>query len=132
MTISEVAKRFGLRASAIRYYEQIGVLLPPRRVGGQRRYDESVLAKIAVIQRARETGFNLDEIRALFFGFQQGTPPSQRWRRLSEKKLQELEAQRMRIQSMQELIRRMIRNCNCEALDECGRRLLERKSRGHN
>jgi len=68
LAISDVARVFGLRTSAIRYYEQIGILPPPFRKNGQRRYNNSVLFRLAVVQRARETGFTLDEIRELFFG----------------------------------------------------------------
>jgi MerR family redox-sensitive transcriptional activator SoxR len=80
LTISEVARRVGLRPSAIRYYEQIGVLPAAHRVSGQRRYEEAALYRLAVLQRARQIGFTLDEIRQLFFGFRNGTPPSERWK----------------------------------------------------
>jgi len=69
MAISEVARMFGLRTSGIRYYEEIGFLPHPVRKNGQRCYDNSVLYRLAVVQRAREMGFTLDEIRELFFGF---------------------------------------------------------------
>jgi MerR family redox-sensitive transcriptional activator SoxR len=78
MAISDVAPVFGLRTSAIRYYEQIGILPVPRRRNGQRRYDNSALFRLAVVQRARETGFTLGKIRELFFGFPPGTPPPKR------------------------------------------------------
>ena len=68
LVISDVARVFGLRTSAIRYYEQIGILPPAMRKNGQRRYNDSVLFRLAVVQRARETGFTLEEIRELFFG----------------------------------------------------------------
>jgi len=60
LSISEVAKQIGLRPSAIRYYEQIGVLPPAHRVSGQRRYDPTVLYRLAIIQRARQLGFIID------------------------------------------------------------------------
>lgn len=69
LAISDVARVFGLRTSAIRYYEQIGILPQPVRRNGQRRYEKSALFRLAVVQRARESGFTLDEIRELFFGF---------------------------------------------------------------
>jgi MerR family transcriptional regulator, redox-sensitive transcriptional activator SoxR len=75
LTISEVARCVGLRPSAIRYYEQIGVLPAAHRVGGQRRYEEGALYRLAALQRARQIGFTLDEIRQLFFGFRNGTHP---------------------------------------------------------
>jgi MerR family redox-sensitive transcriptional activator SoxR len=120
LTISEVARQVGLRSSAIRYYEQIGILPAPARRSGQRRYDQAVLHRLAVIQRARQTGFTLGEIRELFFGFREGTPASQRWRKLSQRKLAELEKLSEQIKSMQGILRRL-QGCKCNALDECGR-----------
>jgi len=90
-TISEVAKQIGLRPSAIRYYEQIGILPPILRVSGQRRYEVTALHRLVVIQRARQTGFTLTEIKQLFFGFRAGTPPSVRWHRLKTGKIVELD-----------------------------------------
>ena len=127
LTISEVARVFGLRTSAIRYYEQIGILPSPPRKSGQRRYSETVLSRLAVIQRARETGFTHDEIRELFFGFRPGTPPPKRWRELSRRKLKELEKRMERLKTMETLLKRM-ENCHCNALDECGKKLLPRSS----
>jgi len=126
LTISEVARLAGLRPSTIRYYEEIGILLAPRRISGQRRYDTSVLWRFAVIQRARQVGFSLDEIRLLFFGFRNTTPPSLRWRKLSKTKLEELDTMIMRIQEMRDLLQRMLQNCKCTVLEECGRRLLRK------
>jgi MerR family transcriptional regulator, redox-sensitive transcriptional activator SoxR len=124
LTISEVAKQVGLRASAIRYYEQIGILLPAQRISGQRRYDPTVLYRLAVVQRARQSGFTLDEIRQLFFGFRNAAPASERWRKLSRQKLVELETLQSQIKSMQQLLRSMMEKCRCETLDQCGKGIL--------
>ena len=115
---------FGLRTSAIRYYEQIGILPIPLRKSGQRCYDKSALYRLAVVQRARETGFTLEEIRELFFGFRPGTPPPDRWRKLSNRKLVELRNRMKRLRLMETLLKRM-ENCDCDALEECGERLLQ-------
>ncbi len=128
LTVSEVARQLGLRPSAIRYYERIGVLLPAQRISGQRRYDNTVLHRLAVVQRARQTGFTLDEIRQLFFGFRDGTPASKRWQKLSRRKLSELDSQLERIKTMQHLLRRMMQSCRCDTLDECGKRIFRRAS----
>jgi MerR family redox-sensitive transcriptional activator SoxR len=125
LTITQMAKQFGLRASALRYYEQIGLLLPATRVGGRRRYDRTAIRRLAVIQRARQVGFSLDEIRELFCGFRAGTPASHRWQKLSQRKLLELEESVKHIVLMQTLLRRMV-NCHCDALDECGAGLLQK------
>jgi MerR family redox-sensitive transcriptional activator SoxR len=123
LAISDVARVFGLRTSAIRYYEQIGILPPAMRKNGQRRYDNSALFRLAVVQRARETGFTLNEIRELFFGFPPGTPPPKRWHQLSQRKIAELRDRMKRLKLMETLLKRM-ENCRCDALDECGEKLL--------
>lgn len=121
LTISEVARQIGVRASAIRYYEQIGILPAAQRVSRRRRYDSTILERLAVVQRARQAGFSLDEIRQLFFGFRDGTAPSQRWKKLAARKLVELDLLTQQIKTMQKLLRT---TCSCRALDECGRKIL--------
>ena len=121
LTISEVARQVGLQASAIRYYEQIGLLPPAQRVSGQRRYDTTVLYRLAVIQRARQLGFTLDEVRELFFGFRAVPRASQRWHAISEKKLAELDTLMDEIKGMRRLLKKMMDCCHCETLDQCGK-----------
>ena len=128
MAISDVARVFGLRTSAIRYYEQIGILPPPMRKNGQRRYDNSALFRLAVVQRARETGFTLEEIRELFFGFPPGTRPPKRWHKLSERKMAELRERMNRLKLMETLLD-SVKECRCNALDECGEKILRQISR---
>ena len=121
LTISQVAEKVGLRPSAIRYYEQIGLLDPAERVSGQRRYDASVLYRLSIVQRAQQTGFTLEEVQELLTGFVKGTPASERWKRLSAKKLEELATQMSQIQFMQGLLRDMMNNCHCDTLETCGK-----------
>ena len=128
LAISDVARVLGLRTSAIRYYEQIGILPPAMRKNGQRRYNNTVLFRLAVVQRARETGFTLEEIRELFFGFPPGTPPPKRWHQLSQRKIAELRDRMKRLKLMEKLLKR-VENCHCDALDECGEKIL-RKDQG--
>lgn len=126
LSISEVGRQIGLRPSAIRYYEQIGILPPAQRVSGQRRYDVSVLHRLVVIQRARQTGFTLTEIKQLFFGFRAGTPPSVRWQKLKSRKIVELDARLEHIQTMRALLE-LQGKCRCTALEECGKNMLEKQ-----
>jgi MerR family transcriptional regulator, redox-sensitive transcriptional activator SoxR len=126
LTISEVAHHVGLKPSAIRYYEHLGILPAADRVSGQRRYDRTVLYRLAVVQRARQAGFTLDEIKALFVGFAEGTRAEARWRRLADRKLMELNALAERIAGMQALLERLKANCHCKTLEICGKTILER------
>jgi MerR family redox-sensitive transcriptional activator SoxR len=128
LAISDVARLFGLRTSAIRYYEQIGILPLPMRKNGQRRYEKNVLFRLAVVQRARESGFTLDEIRKLFFGFRSATRPPKRWHELSERKIVELRIRMKQLKLMETLLRQ-IQRCRCDALEECGEKLLSKRSK---
>src|ERR1700747_1874009 len=121
LTISEVARQVGLQPSAIRYYEQIGLLPPARRMSGQRRYDATVLYRLAIVQRARQLGFSLEEIRQLFFGFRNVTRASERWHKLSQQKLTELDVLMAGIRTVRRLLKKMMQNCHCYTLDECGK-----------
>jgi MerR family redox-sensitive transcriptional activator SoxR len=121
MTIGEVASRSGLNASAIRFYEKEGLLPKPGRSGGRRQYDAPILERLAVLQRARDCGFTLPEIRHLFTGFREGTPPSQRWQTLARKKLVELDELTRKIAVMKTYL---TRSCDCRDLQECGQRIL--------
>ena|ERR1700674_1151060 len=121
LTISGVARQVGLQASAIRYYEQIGLLPPTQRVSGQRRYDTTALYRLAIIQRARQLGFTLDEIRQLFFGFRNVTRASERWHALSKRKLAELDGLMDGITTVRRLLKKLMKNCRCDTLEQCGK-----------
>jgi MerR family transcriptional regulator, redox-sensitive transcriptional activator SoxR len=123
-TISEVARQVGVQPSAIRYYEQIGLLPPARRVSGQRRYDSTMLYRLAVVQRARQLGFTLDEIRQLFFGVRNVARASERWQQLSRRKMAELDELMGGIESVRRLLGKMMQNCRCETLEQCGKEIF--------
>ncbi|HEX4330654.1 MAG TPA: MerR family transcriptional regulator [Usitatibacter sp.] len=120
--ISTVARQFGLRASALRYYERIGILSRASISGGKRHYDAAGLNRIAIIQLARSAGFSLADIRELFTGYAQSVPASRRWREITERKQAQLEDTARRIRGMQLLLSKMGR-CGCDGLDLCGARI---------
>src|ERR1700677_1106772 len=107
LSISEVGRQVGLTPSAIRYYEQIGVVASTQRVHGQRCYDQDAVRRLAVVQHARRTGFSLKEIRQLFMGFPSATVACERWQELAQAKQAELSATIERILMMQSLLTRL-------------------------
>ncbi len=125
LTIGEVAKRAGIRASAIRYYESVEVLPVPQRVNGRRRYDSRVLDRLAVIQIAQQAGFTVAEMRTLFNGFTPETPASARWEALAQQKLVEVDALIRRAQAMKRVLEEELLRCRCLTLDECARCIHE-------
>ncbi len=68
MSIGEVARKMGLRSSAIRYYERLGLIPKAPRVSGRRRYDERVLERLAMVRFAKHVGFSIAEIKVLLRG----------------------------------------------------------------
>lgn len=120
MTIGQVAREAGMRPSALRYYEGAGLLPPPRRVGGQRRYDSTVLRQLAVIRLARQAGFTIAETRLFLHGFPADTPPQARWQALARRKLPAVRESIARALTMQRMLEEGGR-CSCAGLDECAR-----------
>jgi MerR family transcriptional regulator, redox-sensitive transcriptional activator SoxR len=118
LSIGQVAKRAGLRPSAIRYYEASGLLPEPVRVSGWRRYGNSVFTALAAIELAQQAGFSLEEIRTLLRGFSRRTAPSARWAMLARKKLPEIDALIARAHAMKDLLMRGI-ECRCVGIDAC-------------
>ncbi len=124
LTIGEVARRAGVRASAIRYYEEAGLLEEPERVGGKRRYDEEALRRLALIGSAKRAGFTLGEIRTLLHGFPTGTGAAQRWQALASEKLVEVDEAIAQLRQTRGLLEEALR-CECASLDECARLLYQ-------
>ena len=118
LQIGEVAKRTGLRPSAIRYYESIGLLPEPSRVSGQRRYPLETLRTLAVIGTAQRAGLELAEIRELLGSTGGASEVSERLRAIAERKLPEVEALIERALAMRAWLE-LARECRCGGLDVC-------------
>jgi len=115
LTIGEVARRAGVAATTLRYYEQIGLVSAPARLGGQRRYDDSVLTRLEVIRLCKSAGFALEEIQLLFADDAPGRPAS---RALAEAKLAEIDAQLESLARARAVIEWGMR-CTCPSIDAC-------------
>ena len=118
MTIGDVAREAGINASAIRYYESIGLLPEPEREGGQRRYAPAIVQRLGVIDVAKQAGFSLEETRALLAADADAAAHAE-LRALAARKLPEIEALIERAQTMRDWLR-AADHCTCETLDVCG------------
>ena len=118
LAIGDVARRAGIRPSALRYYESVGLLSAPKRVNGRRRYDESTVQMLKVVQLAQQAGFTVAEIRTLLHGFAPDTPPAARWQPLAQHKIAELDALIERAQQMKRILETGL-NCGCLRLEDC-------------
>jgi len=118
LKIGELAEKVGLRTSAIRFYESVGLLPKPPRRNGWRRYDPAILDRLRVIQAARDVGISIEEIRTLLDGFPKGVSPSKRWQKLAKRKLPDLEATIQRTMALKYLIEAGI-ECDCDDIALC-------------
>src|SRR3954463_9741784 len=118
LAIGDVAARAGVEASAIRYYESLGLLPQPDRVGGKRRYGNDVLDRLALIALAKDAGFTMKEIRALVSDFAPDSGPAERWRMLATRKLAELDESAARLRRMRKVLRQAL-ECGCVDLAAC-------------
>jgi DNA-binding transcriptional MerR regulator len=87
--IGEMARRTGVAASALRYYERVGLLSPAERVGQRRHYPESTADRVALIRLCQDAGFTLAEICDVLAARSRGR---QDWTHLAERKIAELDA----------------------------------------
>ena len=122
MSIGELAKRFSLRPSALRFYERMGLLELPPRIGGRRSYDTAAVRRVGFIRRAQQNGLTLEEIRSLIRAGRSGVSPRQLWREtggrklaLIDRKITELRASRAAFEK--------IRACRCRSFAQCESRL---------
>lgn len=122
MKIGELAAHTGLNSSAIRYYEKLGLLAPPVRTGGQRRYSDEVLHRVLLIRFASEMGFSLDEIKLFLTGLADGVPVGTRWRGLAHRKIAEVDDSIRRSLRLKSLLKHLL-HCRCASLEICVQRL---------
>ena len=117
MGIGEVARRTGLPASTIRYYEAQRLLPRPERRSGRRIFDDAAVAQLVVVQLARDAGFTVSEVRHLVTRFS-----ADRWKPLALRKLDEIRLSTERLKAMASVLEKLIA-CNCFDLEACGRAL---------
>jgi MerR family transcriptional regulator, redox-sensitive transcriptional activator SoxR len=122
MKIGELASQAGLNASAIRYYEKTGLLSPPHRVGGQRRYAADALDRVLLIRFASEMGFSLPEIKIFLTGMREGSPVGPRWKKLAQAKIQDVVKNMQRERRLKSLLEHLL-HCRCVSLNICVQRL---------
>jgi MerR family redox-sensitive transcriptional activator SoxR len=118
MKIGELAARANLNASAIRYYEKLGLLAAPQRLGGQRRYSSDALSRVLLIRFATDMGFTLAEIKLFLSGLRDNTLVGPRWKKLAARKLTEVDQSIARSLQLKSLLQGLLR-CRCVSLQQC-------------
>jgi len=119
LTIGEVSARSGLAASALRYYESLGLITSTRTGGDRRRYQRAVLRRVAVIRAAQQVGLSLDQVRTAFTGFRLDAAPNKRdWTRMSTAWQPLLDQRIAELQQVRDNLNSCI-GCGCLSLTQC-------------
>ena len=118
-TISEVSRRSGVPSSALRYYEERGLITSERTGSGHRRYPRSVLRRIAFIVFAQRIGLSLDEIHAELTKLPTHRIPTNKdWSRLSRKWMKRIDERMAELQRLKVGLTECI-GCGCLSFEQC-------------
>ena len=119
MTIGEIARRSGVAASALRYYEERGLIRSERAGSGHRRYPRSVLRRIAFVVYAQRVGLTLEEIGAELGRLPEDRVPNRRdWARLSRTWTERIDARIAELEALKGGLTECI-GCGCLSLTRC-------------
>src|SRR5579859_7335863 len=119
LTVSEVSRRSGFATSALRFYEDQGLVHATRTSGNQRRYERGVLRRLAFIRAARNVGLSLDEVAAALAALPDSrTPTRADWTRLSRAWRSRLDAQIAALEKLRDGLDSCI-GCGCLSLQRC-------------
>ena len=124
LTIGTLSRKTGTKVQTIRYYEQIGLLPEPgRTAGGQRRYSQAELDRLAFVRHARQLGFSLEAIRELLELSDQPGKSCSDADSIARRQLREVEQRLQRLQALKKELKRMIAECSGGQVADC--RVLE-------
>ena len=119
LTIGQLAERSGVAASALRYYEERGLVRSERTAGNQRRYPQAMLRRVAFVRSAQRVGLSLEEIEEALSTLPEGrTPTKADWARLSRSWRPRIEEQIERLERLRDKLDGCI-GCGCLSLRRC-------------
>lgn len=124
LTIGTLAKKTGTKVQTIRYYEEIGLMPEPgRTAGGQRRYGEAELDRLAFVRHARQLGFPLEAIRELLQLSDEPDRPCHEADEIARRQLKQVEQRMARLEALRTELKRMVKECGGGNTARC--RVLE-------
>ena len=119
ITIGDLARRSGTAASALRFYEDRGLMAGTRTAGGQRQYPKEVLRRVAFIRAAQTVGLSLEQIKAALATLpNQRTPTKADWARLSQTWRPLLDQRIRALTALRDQLSSCI-GCGCLSLRSC-------------
>jgi MerR family mercuric resistance operon transcriptional regulator len=125
LRIGEVARRAGVSAQTLRYYERRGLLPhPARRPSGYREYTEDAVGLVRFIRRAQDLGFSLQDVGELIELRRHASARRATVRAVAERKLADITGRIRQLTAMQRALEQLVRACGC-AQGSCGCPIIE-------
>ncbi|MEM6495197.1 MAG: Cu(I)-responsive transcriptional regulator [Pseudomonadota bacterium] len=119
MNIGAAADKTSLPAKTIRYYEDIGLVVPSRKSNGYRDYSDDDVHRLAFIHRARSLGFDIETCRKLLELYSDRTRASADVKKLASSHLADIEQKMRELESMANTLRHLINHCHGDARPDC-------------
>ncbi|MCT4558790.1 MAG: Cu(I)-responsive transcriptional regulator [Pelagimonas sp.] len=119
MNIGQVSQKAGLPVKTIRYYEEIGLITPPRSDNGYRNFGEIELHKLAFLARARALGFTIEDCRVLMALYENKSRASADVKRITQEHLAQIDDKIAQLQSMRDTLQTLVQSCAGDARPDC-------------
>jgi|SRR5690606_201101 MerR family copper efflux transcriptional regulator len=119
MNVSAAARRSGLPAKTIRYYEDVGLLKPDRSANGYRDYSGEDVHRLAFLKRARGLGFSIEECRQLMALYRDRSRASHDVREIAVAHVAAIEEKMRELESMRRTLNRLITACHGDDRPDC-------------
>ena len=119
MNISKMAADCGLPAKTIRYYEDIGLIQPPRDANGYRRFGERERHRLGFLSRARSLGFSIEDCRTLLSLYDDRGRASADVKALAEDHLDRIDRKIAELQTLRSTLDRLVHDCHGDDRPDC-------------
>lgn len=119
MNVGEAAGRCGLPVKTLRYYEEIGLIVPARQSNGYRAYDEADVCRLQFLQRARSLGFSIDHCRSLLSLYQDTSRASADVKAIAEARLADIRRKIDELESLHAALSVLVNACHGDHRPDC-------------
>lgn len=119
MNVRDAAERAGLPAKTVRYYDDIGLVVPDRRDNGYRDYDDKSVQKLAFLKRARQLGFSIEDCRQLLSLYEDKGRASADVKALAEEHLAEVDERLNELRHLRETLAHLVHSCRGDDRPDC-------------
>jgi len=119
MNIGSAARKSGLPAKTIRYYEEVGLIAPGRAANGYRDYSSDDVHRLGFLRRSRAIGFSVEECRQLLSLYGDRRRESSEVRQIAAAKLAEIDARLVELRGLRDTLHHLVMNCHGDARPDC-------------